>query len=181
MDQKINLEEKGASCFVEFFFIAVTLLFRIASFCSLIWVFMVIHSRKVQNLIFYNYFQDQWTIVSNKLPTLYLIPLLYFIVFILMNSWSHFAFNSPSRSRGFWAVLSLLVPRPSSSTSLPPATYYLVLNVLSNSMLHALLWAALSSGCPECLHTLSMPAFGTAWPIVLTLGETGVQTMHKCL
>merc|ERR1712106_1272850 len=153
-EQKFNLEGNGTSCFTEFFFIAVTLLFRIVSFCLLLWVFM-----------------DQWLLVSNKLSTLYLIPLLYLLVFILLNSWCHFTFNSPSRSRPPWSLLSLLVPRPSSVISLPSATYYLFMNVLSNSILHALLWAALVSSCPQCLNILSMPAFETAWPIVLTLGS----------
>ena len=36
-------EKSGVSCFAEFFFISATVLFRIASICLLLWVFMVHH------------------------------------------------------------------------------------------------------------------------------------------
>ena len=36
------VEDSNSSCFAEFLFIATTLLFRLASFCLLLWVFMVI-------------------------------------------------------------------------------------------------------------------------------------------
>ena len=39
-----NLQKNSVSCFAEFFFIAATLLFRIASVCLLLWVFMVSYS-----------------------------------------------------------------------------------------------------------------------------------------
>jgi len=152
-EQKYSMEGTGVSCFAEFFFIAVTLLFRIVSYCLLLWVFM-----------------DQWLSISSQLSPLYLIPLLYLIIFILFNAWCHFSFNPPSGSRPLWALISTLVPRPSSPMSLSSAASYLLINVLFNSIFHCFLWAAMSSICPSCLATLSMPAFVTAWPIVLTLG-----------
>ena len=36
-----SFEGTNVSCFAEFLFISTTLLFRIASFCLLLWVFMV--------------------------------------------------------------------------------------------------------------------------------------------
>merc|ERR1712106_366880 len=62
-----NLQKNSVSCFAEFFFIAATLLFRIASVCLLLWVFM-----------------EQWQQVSPSLPTLIIIPPLYLLILILL-------------------------------------------------------------------------------------------------
>jgi hypothetical protein len=153
----MHLQGTNVSCFAEFFFIAATLLFRIASFCLLLWVFM-----------------GQWQVVSPHLPTLYLIPPLYLLILVLLNSWCHFSFTHQSSAQPYWALLSTLLPRPSTSLSLSSASQLLLINVTSNTLVHGLLWAAMSGTCFQCSQAISMPALSTAWPIVLVLGLLAV-------
>lgn len=46
------------------------------------------------------------------------------------------------------------------------------LQVSSNTLLHAFLWAAMTGACSACSLSLSLPALSAAWPALLALGLT---------
>lgn len=146
-----NLQKNSVSCFAEFFFIAATLLFRIASVCLLLWVFM-----------------EQWQQVSPSLPTLIIIPPLYLVILILLNSCTYFLCLGSGTS-SIWAIMSILLPRPVKG-SLSSARQLLVINVACNSLVHAFLWAAMIGACSECSLRLSLSSLSAAWPALLVLG-----------
>jgi len=147
-----NLQKNSVSCFAEFFFIAATLLFRIASVCLLLWVFMA-----------------QWQQVSSSLPTLIIIPPLYSIILILLNSCTYYLCLGSKGTSTVWALLSILLPRPLKG-SLSSARQLLVINVACNSLVHAFLWAAMIGACSECSLRLSLSSLSAAWPALLVLG-----------
>jgi len=147
-----NLQKNSVSCFAEFFFIAATLLFRIASVCLLLWVFM-----------------DQWQQVSPSLPTLIIIPPLYLLILILLNSCTYYICLGSKGTSSIWALMSILLPRPLKG-SLSSARQLLVINVACNSLLHAFLWAAMIGACSECSLRLSLSSLSAAWPALLVLG-----------
>merc|ERR1711892_1174305 len=147
-----NLHKNSVSCFAEFFFIAATLLFRIASVCLLLWVFM-----------------EQWQQVSPSLPTLIIIPPLYLLILILLNSCTYYVCLGSKGTSSIWALMSILLPRPLKG-SLSSARQLLVINVACNSLLHAFLWAAMIGACSECSLRLSLSSLSAAWPALLVLG-----------
>ena len=157
------------SCFSEFFFISATLVFRIGSFCLLLWVFMVFEQWII---IFFNHylflFQEQWVHVSPSLSTILIIPPLYIFLLILLNCCSYYLCLG-SHARPLWAFLSVLLPRPLKS-SISSARKLLVINVACNSLVHAFLWAAMIGACTECSVILSISELSTAWPALLVFG-----------
>eukprot|EP00092_Neocalanus_flemingeri_P003197 GFUD01003416.1.p1 GENE.GFUD01003416.1~~GFUD01003416.1.p1 ORF type:complete len:1055 (+),score=218.84 GFUD01003416.1:46-3210(+) len=147
-----NLQKNSVSCFAEFFFIAATLLFRLASVCLLLWVFM-----------------EQWQQVSPFLPTLIIIPPLYLLILILLNFCTYYICLGAKGTSTIWAILSILLPRPVKA-SLSSARQLLVINVACNSLVHAFLWAAMIGACSECSLRLSLSSLSAAWPALLVLG-----------
>ena len=158
-ENKRNTEMDGeemtganVSCFAEFLFIATTLLFRLASFCLLLWVFM-----------------DQWTTVSGQLWTLLIIPPLYLLVFILFNTATYFlCLGNSFTTSPLWALASILLPRP-VKCSLAAARQLLVINVSSNTLLHAFLWAAMTGSCSQCSLSVSLSSLSASWPALVVL------------
>ena len=152
-------EMSGAnvSCFAEFLFISTTLLFRLASFCLLLWVFM-----------------DQWTSVSGQLWTLIIIPPLYLLVLVLFNTATYFlCLGNSFTTSPLWALVSVLLPRPVKCT-LAAARQLLVINVSSNTLLHAFLWAAMTGSCSQCSLSVSLASLSASWPALVVLCAVAV-------
>ena len=166
-----HFQKNSISCFTEFFFIAATLVFRIASICLLLWVFMVsyISITSSQFFIFQLSLQDQWQQVSPSLPTLVIIPPLYLLVLVLLNTCTYFICFGSNTTSTLWALLSILVPRP-VKTSFSSARQLLVINIACNSLVHAFLWAAMIGTCSQCSLYLSLSSLSVAWPTLLVLG-----------
>jgi len=151
------VENNNVSCFAEFLFIASTLLFRIASLCLLLWVFM-----------------DQWKSAGLSLITLVIIPPLYLVVLVLFNMTTYFiCLGNTSSTSWVWAAVSVLLPRP-VKCSLSSARQLLVLNVSSNLLLHAFLWAALTGACSSCSLSVSLSRLSAAWPVLTVLAILSV-------
>ena len=93
--------------------------------------------------------------MSPFLPALSLLPPLYLFCLLLVNVVIHYATLEEASSLP-WALLSMIVPRPPSSTPLPAARRLLVVNVAVNTLIHALLWAALTGACSQ-VTTSYMP------------------------
>ena len=147
----------NVSCFAEFLFISTTLLFRLASLCLLLWVFM-----------------DQWTSVSGQLWTLLIIPPLYLLVLILFNTATYFlCLGNSFTTSPLWALASVLLPRP-VKCSLAAARQLLVINVSSNTLLHAFLWAAMTGSCSQCSLSVSLSSLSASWPALVVLCAVAV-------
>ena len=78
-----------------------------------------------------------------------------------------------SSSSWVWAMVSVLLPRP-VKCSLSSARQLLVLNVSSNLLLHAFLWAALTGACSSCSLSVSLSRLSAAWPVLLVLASLSV-------
>ena len=132
------------SCFAEFLFLSTTLMFRLASLCLLLWVFMA-----------------QWTAVAGQLWTLAIIPPLYLLLLLLLNTSTYFlCLGNTASASWLWALASVLCPRPAKLSSVPlsAARQLLVTNVSSNTLVHAFLWAAMTAACSTCsLSPVSLP------------------------
>ena len=81
--------------------------------------------------------------------------------------------GNTSSSGPVWAMVSVLLPRP-VKCSLSSARQLLVLNVSSNLLLHAFLWAALTGACSSCSISVSVSRLSAAWPVLLVLGLLSV-------
>merc|ERR1719206_730558 len=114
-------------------------------------------------------FQDQWQRVSPSLPTLIIIPPLYTIILVLLNSCTYYICLGSKGTSLVWALLSILLPRPLKG-SLSSVRQLLVINVACNSLVHAFLWAAMIGACSECSLRLSLSSLSAAWPALLVLG-----------
>ena len=88
--------------------------------------------------------------MSPFLPPLYLLPPIYLFCLLLVNVVIHYATLEDASSLP-WAFLSMIVPRPPSSAPLPAARRLLVVNVAVNTLIHALLWAALTGACSQVI------------------------------
>jgi len=144
-------ERRNVSCFAEFFFIAATIVFRLGSFILILAVFL-----------------PQWHQVSPHLPPLYLLPPVYLFCLVLVNLVIHYS-TLEDNSSLLWALFSVIVPRPPSSAPLPAARRLLVVNVAVNTLMHALLWAALTGACSQCSLALSLPRLSVGWPVQTVL------------
>ena len=91
--------------------------------------------------------------MSPFLPPLYLLPPIYLFCLLLVNVVIHYSTLEDASSLP-WAVLSIILPRPPSSAPLPAARRLLVVNVAVNTLIHALLWAALTGACSQVVVTI---------------------------
>ena len=81
--------------------------------------------------------------------------------------------GNTSSSSPVWAMVSVLLPRP-VKCSLSSARQLLVLNVSSNLLLHAFLWAALTGACTSCSLSVSLVRLEAAWPVLVVLAVLSV-------
>ena len=74
-------------------------------------------------------FWSQWELVSPRLPTLIIIPPLYTLVIVTLNTATYCVCSPGSHTSLAWAVLSTLLPRPDKGGTVTQARQLLVLNV----------------------------------------------------
>ena len=109
-----------------------------------------------------------------NLLTLVIIPPLYVFVLVLFNTTTYFTcLGNTSSSSWLWALVSVLLPRP-TKCSLSSARQLLVVNLSSNMLLHAFLWAALTGACTSCSLSVSKLRLEAAWPVLLVLALLSV-------
>ena len=86
---------------------------------------------------------------------------------VLINVVIHYATLEEAASLP-WALLSTLLPLPRKAP-LRAARRLLLLNVSANTVVHELLWAALTGACSECSLALSLGRLAVAWPLQAVL------------
>jgi len=149
-DLSTRTDRSTASYLAEFVFIGSTVIFRVASFALLIWVF-----------------EDHWLQVSPSVPTQYLLPPLYLLVLLLLNPALFYSCLGPSATP-LSSLLSILVPLPHHAP-LPWTRNLLAANLALNALIIALLWAAMIATCPACALILSFSRLQIVCPILLGL------------
>ena len=71
-----------------------------------------------------------------------------------------------------WALVSLLLPRP-VKCDLSSARQLLAINVSSNTLLHAFLWAAMIGSCSACISQYES-SLAAAWPALVVLAAVAI-------
>ena len=92
---------------------------------------------------------------------------------ILFNTSTYFlCLGNTFTTSWVWALVSLLLPRP-VKCDLSSARQLLAINVSSNTLLHAFLWAAMIGSCSACISQYES-SLAAAWPALVVLAAVAI-------